>query len=419
MTRALKMNLLRLEGEVDKVRTELGTLKRDAITPVPQEQVETSWIPMLNAEIVVSEAEQGGAPAQHNGTTNKKSLEEILDKIPGDALVQAGFGSRSAEESLSRLERELVGFGKQLNEAVRWVRKMRGGPEAADVPAFTEESQPEVLVYDNDTVKVKLEEIAKKVPVEQKPAQEPAKKSSSDAPTGKFSHPALKTDPVHRSRSTVRAGPMPFVAKPQNRLKPLLAVAVLLLVSLLGGAAAYYAFSERAVEPGAAHPSRLHEAMVPLAPRKKKPAEARPSPVPPPETKAAETMVAEIPSEAEDPRLQKARDLGLGYLAKKEYRKAEGFLAPWIQEAPDDPELHYLYGRVLFYLGRLKQSAEHLTRATELDPGFADAYFELGGVCMKLKWFAKAQEALTRFIQLRPNEPRAASVRNLIERNLK
>jgi len=105
MTRALKMNLLRLEGEVDKVRTELGTLKRDAVTPMPEERVETSWIPMLNAEIVIGDAGQNGPAASlDKSTTNKKSIEEILEKIPANELVHAGFGSRSAEESLARLE---------------------------------------------------------------------------------------------------------------------------------------------------------------------------------------------------------------------------------------------------------------------------------------------------------------------------
>ena len=412
MTRALKMNLLRLEGEVDKVRTELGTLKRDAVTPMPKGPVETSWIPMLNAEIVVGDSEQNGSAANlDKSTTNKKSIEEILEKIPANALVHAGFGSQNAEESLTRLERELTEFGKQLNQAVRWVRKMKGGPQGAGTPAFSEESPPGELVYDNDTVKVKLEEIAKKVPIEKKPAKKPAKEPSSDTPTGKFSHPALKTDPVHRSQSTVRGAAMPFVSKPKNRLKPVLAVVILLFVSLVGGAAAYYAFSDQPAEPNTTGPKQIHKAMVPLTPPVQKPQKAVA-----PQT---ETIVAETPSEAEDPRLQRARDLGMGYLAKKEYRRAEGFLTPWIQEAPDDPEIHYLYGRAQFYLGKLKPAVQHLTRATELDPGYADAYFELGDVYMKLKWFKKAQAVLTRFIKLRPNEPRADTVRNLIERTLK
>ena len=220
---------------------------------------------------------------------------------------------------------------------------------------------------------------------------------------------------------------MPFIAKPKNRLKPVLAVAILLIVSLLGGAAAYYAFSGQPAEPNTNGLEQIHKAMVPLTPPVEKPARAERTPPAAAERSEAvpigapqtETIVAETPSEAEDPRLQRARDLGMGYLAEKEYLRAEGFLTPWIQEAPDDPEIHYLYGRALFYLGKLKPAVQHLTRATELDPGYVDAYFELGGVYMKLKWFKKAEKVLTRFIQLRPNEPRADSVRKLIERNLK
>jgi TolA-binding protein len=416
LTRALKMNLLRLEGEVDKVRTELGTLKEQPATPKPGKSQETAWIPMLNAEIVVGDSEAIGEPAETNGTTNKKSIEEILNKIPAQALVHAGFNSQSEEESLARLERELVEFGKQLNEAVRWVRKMRGVGDSAETPVFDDESGPgdPPLI---DTVKMKWEEIAKKVPIEKKPDEKPEVDPGSDAPTNKLTPPPLKTGEVRSTQDTVRNAPQPFVAKPRSRFKPVLAVVLLLSASLAGGAAAYYAFSDKPAQPESAGPGKVQNAMVPLTPP------APPEATPPVETKApaveTETMVAEVPSEAEDPRLQRARDLGLGYIAKKEYKKAEGFLAPWVQEVPEDPEIQYLYGRVHFYLGNLKLAAQHLTQAVELDPGFADAYFELGGVYMRLKWFKKAEEALTRFIQLRPDEPRADSVRNLIKRNRK
>jgi TolA-binding protein len=426
LTRALKMNLLRLEGEVDKVRTELGTLKGKAVTPKPGGQPETAWIPMLNAEIVVGEAEWGENPPETNGTTNKKSLEEILNKIPAQALIHAGFSSQSEEESLARLERELVEFGKQLNEAVRWVRKMRGCGDSAEKPAFDDESGPGDPPM-SDTVKMKWEEIAKKVPIEkkteEKPKEKPKEDPSPDSPTSKLTPPPLKTGEIKSNQETVREAPLPFVPKPRSRVKPVLAVVLLLTASLAGGAAAYYAFSDRPLKPESPAPQQVHKAMVPLTPPEARPVKAKPpvkpAPVPPVETKSTETIVAEVPSEAEDPRLQRARDLGLGYIARKEYKKAEGFLTPWVREAPEDPEIQYLYGRALFYLGKLKQSAQHLYKATELDPGYADAYFELGGVYMRLKWFKRAEEALTRFIQLRPEEPRAQTVRNLIERNIK
>jgi len=410
------MNLLRLEGEVDKVRTELGTLKGQAVTPKPAGQPETAWIPMLNAEIVVGDSETAGDSPETNGTTKKKSLEEILNKIPAQALVHAGFSSQSEEESLARLERELVEFGKQLNQAVRWVRKMRGAGDNAETPVFNDESGPGDPPL-SDTVKMKWEEIAKKVPIEKKAERKPEKKPdddrSLDVATSKLTPPPIKTGEVKSNQETVRDAAVPFVAKPKSRVKPLMAVIFLLGASLAGGAAAYYAFSGHAAQPERSAVEKLHKAMVPLAPPSSQ-SEGVPAPV-----VKTETMVAEVPSEAEDPRLQRARDRGLGYIAQKEYKKAEGFLAPWVREAPEDPEIQYLYGRALFYLGKLKLSAVHLARATELDPGYADAYFELGGVYLRLKWFNKAEAALSRFIQLRPDEPRAETVRNLIERNLK
>jgi hypothetical protein len=294
LTRALKMNLLRLEGEVDKVRTELGSLKGQAVTPKPVSQPETAWIPMLNAEIVVGDYEAVGEPGETNGTTNKKSLEEILDKIPAQALVHAGFTSQSEEESLARLERELVEFGKQLNEAVRWVRKMRGAGDSAETPVFNDESGPGDPPL-SDTVKMKWEEIAKKVPIEKKPEVKPEEDPGADAPTSKLTPPPLKTGEVKSNQDTVRNAPQPFVAKPRNRFKPVLAVILLLSASLAGGAAAYYAFTDQPADPEVVKPPKAHQAMVPLSKPVEKPVKEE-APAAEPAAPQTETMVAEVPS---------------------------------------------------------------------------------------------------------------------------
>lgn len=114
------------------------------------------------------------------------------------------------------------------------------------------------------------------------------------------------------------------------------------------------------------------------------------------------------------PAIRKIRAQGRRLLKRKKYRKATRFLEKKMQDHPGDPVLHYLAGRSLFRLHKVGASLDELERAVELDPSFADAYFELGGVYLKARQRAKACQAMKRFVELESGTKRARGVQGNI-----
>jgi Flp pilus assembly protein TadD len=45
---------------------------------------------------------------------------------------------------------------------------------------------------------------------------------------------------------------------------------------------------------------------------------------------------------------------------------------------PADAQTHHLVGRLLAQLGKVDEARTHLTRALQIDPGYADARDDLG-----------------------------------------
>jgi len=116
-------------------------------------------------------------------------------------------------------------------------------------------------------------------------------------------------------------------------------------------------------------------------------------------------------SPAEQKALKKARAHGARLLKRKEYRKAQKHMVLWVGKVPDDAGLRCLYGRALYGLGWTKAALVQMEKAIELDPGYADAYYELGVTYAKLKRRAEAREALEKFIELAPGDRRVRSAR--------
>jgi regulator of sirC expression with transglutaminase-like and TPR domain len=78
--------------------------------------------------------------------------------------------------------------------------------------------------------------------------------------------------------------------------------------------------------------------------------------------------------------------------------------------------MRYLHGRGLFFQKKIREAAEELERAVELDPEMVEAYYELGGVYLLLKQNAPASRALKRFLELSPGDRRAPPVRALLKK---
>jgi hypothetical protein len=124
VTRALKVAMLQMEGAVDLIRNELRATKTQG--GFRQDQVETSWNPVLGAEIVVDEPEEGELAEPPMGTPTKKvPLLDILDRVPSQDRSDAGFTSQVFHDLLVQLEAELGELSRKIESATTWIRHLK------------------------------------------------------------------------------------------------------------------------------------------------------------------------------------------------------------------------------------------------------------------------------------------------------
>ena len=67
---------------------------------------------------------------------------------------------------------------------------------------------------------------------------------------------------------------------------------------------------------------------------------------------------------------------------------------------------HFMMGAIYYQDGRQKRAISHLKQATQLDPEFDEAFYQLGLLCLEMKWGRKAQECFKHAQQLNPREDR-------------
>jgi len=131
---------------------------------------------------------------------------------------------------------------------------------------------------------------------------------------------------------------------------------------------------------------------------------------------AEEAAADEDGQEPEEPgapaaKIKKAKVFAAKLLKKKRFNKAVKFLEGWVRKEPADPTFHYLYGRAKSAKRWYKAAAEELEKAIELNPDLVDAYYELGGVYIRMKDNPKACQALKKFIELAPTDRRTPAVK--------
>ena len=116
-----------------------------------------------------------------------------------------------------------------------------------------------------------------------------------------------------------------------------------------------------------------------------------------------------------DPKLAKAlnraQEHGSKLLKRRRHKQALKHLVPWVKRVPDDARLRFLYGRALFLGRKIKPAVYQMEKAVELDPAYVDAWYELGGMCVKNRKKDRAKEAMEKFIELAPDDRRAKAVR--------
>ena len=68
--------------------------------------------------------------------------------------------------------------------------------------------------------------------------------------------------------------------------------------------------------------------------------------------------------------------------------------------------VHFLLGSVYYTNGEHKRAIQHLRHATQMDPQFDEAFYQLGLLCLEMNWLRKAQECFKTAQALNPRETR-------------
>jgi tetratricopeptide (TPR) repeat protein len=68
--------------------------------------------------------------------------------------------------------------------------------------------------------------------------------------------------------------------------------------------------------------------------------------------------------------------------------------------------VHYLLGALYYNSGQHRRAIQHLTQATELDPQYGEAFYQLGLLCLEMKWLRKARQCFKTAQTLNPDEKR-------------
>ncbi len=85
------------------------------------------------------------------------------------------------------------------------------------------------------------------------------------------------------------------------------------------------------------------------------------------------------------------------------------------EDVRNDPTVHFNLGAALYNKGQAARAAQEFEKAIELKPDFADAYRHLAYCKVTLNDFAGAVAAGKKFLELAPEAPEAAEMRELVQ----
>ena len=111
------------------------------------------------------------------------------------------------------------------------------------------------------------------------------------------------------------------------------------------------------------------------------------------------SAVAQAKSE---PEWDKVLKDGNHLLAIGETERAISSFEAKTKKYPESGACHTALGRALKRLGRLDQAKLEFRRATEVEPGYADGFYELGVIQESDKEWGAAAEAFKRYVELKP-----------------
>lgn len=94
--------------------------------------------------------------------------------------------------------------------------------------------------------------------------------------------------------------------------------------------------------------------------------------------------------------------------------KAKEYFKQAVDISPTDEVLAYNVGESFFKRGEIEQAFDYFSSAIKTKGTWAPPYLGLGYVCLNKGQYALAIENLKKFLELAPDDPQAATIKNLI-----
>ncbi len=101
-------------------------------------------------------------------------------------------------------------------------------------------------------------------------------------------------------------------------------------------------------------------------------------------------------------------------LAVGESEKAAAIFESKIKKYPNSGACHTALGRAFKRLGKLDPAKTEFLRSTEVEPTYADGFYELGVLQESDKEWAQAAAAFTRYVELRPDSGQRRTIEDRI-----
>ena len=105
---------------------------------------------------------------------------------------------------------------------------------------------------------------------------------------------------------------------------------------------------------------------------------------------------------------------GYDQLGKGNTEDAIKFFQDKVRKYPTSAQCHTGLGKSLKRLHKISEAKDEFRKATEVDPGFADAFYELGAVLEDDKDWQGAATAFEKFLELKPDSGQRKTVSDRI-----
>lgn len=85
-----------------------------------------------------------------------------------------------------------------------------------------------------------------------------------------------------------------------------------------------------------------------------------------------------------------------------------------VQKHPESGAARTAYGIAMKKKGKIAEAKGEFRRATEVEPDFAESYYELGAICESDKEYCEAAKSFERYVQLAPTSNKRKTVEDRI-----